>query len=105
MDTLIKLNIRDNICDNIRRHMELFDLFKDVYLFRSILDITKIPNDIDILTIYDKYSSEIINDLSVIRSVLEDISGMPIDLTVLSIEEQIETEFLKKLNSLYLKLK
>lgn len=105
MDTLTGLNIRDNICESIRKHMELFDLFENVYLFGSILDITKFPNDIDILLIYSKYSSEIVNYLSFIRSALERISGMPIDLTVLSIEEEIDTKFLKKINSLYLKLK
>ena len=105
MDTLMELNIRDNICESIRKHIELFDLFENVYLFGSILDITKFPNDIDLLLIYSKYSSEIVNNLSFIRSTLERISGMPIDLTALSIEEEIDTEFLKKINSLYIKLK
>lgn len=73
-------------------------------MFGSILDRTKFPNDIDILLIYSKYSSRMVNNLSFIRSALEEISGMPIDLTVLSIEEEREMEFLKKINSLYLKL-
>lgn len=105
MNTLMGLNIRENICESIRKHIKLFDLFENVYLFGSILDITKFPNDIDILLIYHKYSSEIVTNLSSIRSTLERIIGMPIDLTALSIEEEIDTEFLKKINSLYLKLK
>lgn len=104
MDTLMELNIRDHICEKIRNHIELFDLFESVYLFGSILDRTKFPNDIDILLIYSKYSSRMVNNFSFIRSALEEISGMPIDLTVLSIEEEREMEFLKKINSLYLKL-
>jgi hypothetical protein len=47
----------------------------------------------------------LINDLSSICSVLEKISGLPVDLTVLSIEEEKGTEFLKRINSLYLKIK
>lgn len=83
----------------------LFDSFDNVYLFGSILITNKTPNDIDILLIYSNYSKKIINDSNLICSTLEDISGLPVDLTILSIEEEKDTKFLKKLNSLYLKLK
>lgn len=89
----------------IKQHITLFDSFDNVYLFGSILDINKIPNDIDILLIYSEYSSKIINDLGSICSGLEEISGLPVDLTVLSIEEEKDTKFLEKINFKYLKLK
>lgn len=105
MHTLMELNIIDNITQLIRQHMILFDAFDNVYLFGSILNVNKIPNDIDILLIYSKYSSKITIELSFIRTALEEISGLPVDLTVLSIEEEKDTEFLKKIYPIFLKLK
>lgn len=105
MNTLKKLNIKDSISEFIKQHIVLFDSFDNVYLFGSILDINKIPNDIDILLVYLEYSTKILNDLNYIRSVLEEVSGLPVDLTVLSVEEQKETDFLNRISSLYLKLK
>lgn len=69
------------------------------------MNINKIPNDIDILLIYSEYSNKIINEMSIICSVLEELSGLSVDLTVLSVKEEKDTEFLKKINSAYLKLK
>ena len=105
MNTLMKLNINNNISELIRQHINLFNSFDNVYLFGSVLDISKTPNDIDILLIYSEYTSKINNDVSLICSVLEKVSGLSVDVTVLSIEEEKDTEFLKKINSLYLKLK
>ncbi len=105
MNTLMKLNISDDISEFIKQHITLFDSFDSVYLFGSILNTNKISNDIDILLIYSKYSNKIINDLNSICSVLEETVGLPVDLTVLSIEEEKDTKFLKRISSLYLKLK
>lgn len=105
MDILMNLNKTNYISLLIERHIKLFDSFDNVYLFGSILNINKISNDIDILLIYSEYSNKIINDLSIIRSVLEELSGLSVDLTVLSVEEEKDTEFLKKINLEYLKLK
>lgn len=105
MCTLIKSNTRDNISKFIKQHLMLFNSFDNVYLFGSILNTNKTPNDIDVLLVYSDYSCKIIDDLSSIRSALEEISELPVDLTVLSIEEEKDTEFLKRINSLYLKLK
>jgi len=105
MDILMKSNIYDSIPNFIRQHIALFDSFDNIYLFGSILNISKAPNDIDILLIYSKHSNSIIKDLNNISSVLEKMFNLPIDLTVLSIEEERETKFLKRIDSLYLKLK
>jgi predicted nucleotidyltransferase len=95
----------DNISHLISQHIKLFNSFKNIYLFGSILNIEKTPNDIDILLIYSEYSNNIINDLNIICSVFANLSELPIDLTVLSVEEEKNTTFLKRLNSKYLKLK
>lgn len=95
----------NNISNLINQNIELFNSFTNIYLFGSILNIEKIPNDIDILLIYPEYSNIIINDLNIIYSVFVNQSGLPIDLTVLSVEEEKNTKFLKRLNLKYLKLK
>lgn len=105
MNTLIESNISDKISEFIKQHLKLFDSFENIYLFGSILIKNKIPEDIDLLLIYSEYSRKIINDLAFVRSVLEEVSGLPVDFTVLSVEEERDTGFLKRLDSLYLKLK
>lgn len=95
----------NNISNLINKQIKLFDSFNNVYLFGSILNIEKTPNDIDILLIYLEYSNDIINDLNIIYSVFAKLSDLPIDLTVLSVKEEKDTKFLKRLNSKYLKLK
>mgnify|MGYP002410738310 CR=1 FL=1 len=105
MNTLINSNAADTILHSINRHIELFDSFKGIYLFGSIINAKKAPNDIDILLIYAKYSNNIINDVNIIYSVFANLSELPIDLTVLSVEEEKDTMFLERLNSKYLKLK
>ena len=94
MDILMKLEVKD--MDNfIRKNIVLFNSFKNVYLFGSILNINKVPNDIDILLIYEKFSSDLIDEINIIiGSTLENLSGFFIDLTVLECEEK-EVKFLK----------
>lgn len=105
MYTSIELKTKDSIYKFMEQHIMLFGSFDNVYLFGSILNMNSIPNDIDILLIYTEYSSEIINDINCIRTMLARISGLPVDLTVLSVEEEKDTEFLQKITPLYLKLK
>jgi len=105
MDTLMNSNAADNISYLIYQYIKLFNSFNNIYLFGSILNIEKTPNDIDILLIYSEYSNNIINDLNIICSVFVNLSELPIDLTVLSVEEEKDTKFLKRLNSKYFKLK
>jgi len=64
-----------------------------------------IPHDIDILIIYTSYSQEIENASLEASTVLQKETGLPIDLTMLSVEEEKDTEFLKKIAPHYLKIK
>ena len=105
MNILIKLKLRNNIIKFIRQNIVLFNSFDNVYLFGSILDSNKIPNDIDILLIYSKYKISLIEELNNICFILEKTIKLPVDLTVLSIEEEREFNFLKKNRERYLKLK
>lgn len=105
MDILINFNEPYRVSSLINRHMQLFDSFDKIYLYGSILNIEKNPNDIDILLIYSEYSSKIISDLNIISSFLANQNDLPIHLTALSIKEENETKFLKRLKQNYLKLK
>ena len=96
---------KNNILNNIKKNISLFNSFENVYLFGSILCKNKVSNDIDILLIYSKYSSNLISDLNYINTVLNNICNLPIHLTTLSVDEENETNFLKKLRSNYIKLK
>ncbi len=96
---------KNNILNNIKKNISLFNNFENVYLFGSILCKNKVSNDIDILLIYSKYSNDLINNLNYINSILTDICKLPIDFTVLSIDEEKDINFLEKLNSNYIKLK
>ena len=69
------------------------------------MDLDKIPGDIDILLVYENYSSEVQKDLLAIRTLLEREMEMFVDLTVLSIEEEKAVSFLERLNGRCLKLK
>jgi len=101
---LKKSDIRNKTEKIIRENIVLFNSFKNVYLFGSILNINKVPNDIDILLIYEKFSNDLIDEINIIRSTLENLSGFFIDLTVLSVEEEKEVNFLKRINK-YIKIK
>ncbi|EAC5438354.1 MULTISPECIES: nucleotidyltransferase domain-containing protein [Listeria] len=101
----MELNQKNNITNNLKANITLFNSFENVYLFGSILCRENIPNDIDLLLIYSAYSKKILDDLNYIESTLSLVFNLPVDLTVLSIEEEKNTRFLQKINSSYLKLK
>lgn len=103
LDTLMEL--KNSVTKYIKQNISDFQSFDNIYLFGSILDDSAIPNDIDILLLYSKYSEKINLDSAILSSILENKFGLPIDLTILSINEEKETMFLSRLNSLYLKLK
>lgn len=105
MYTSRKSNLKNTICKLFTQHITLFDSFNSVYLFGSVLNMNKFPNDIDLLLIYDKYSNNIVRDVNFISLILEIETGLPVDLTALSIEEEKNVEFLKKIDPTYLKLK
>ena len=104
MCTLMGLDNND-IVTLIRENIALFDLFDEVYLFGSVLDGIKIPNDVDVLLIYSACSDTIIEEAKRILYYLECLIGIPVDLTVLSVEEEKETRFLNRISLRYLKLK
>lgn len=97
--------INKTVIDSVKEHMSLFRFFDSVYLFGSVLDVNKTPNDIDLLLIYSEYTNKINDEITIISLALENACGLPVDLTVLSVEEEKETEFLKRINLRYIKLK
>lgn len=104
MNLLENYNDIEKIVPLIKLHIHLFDDFENVYLFGSILD-KKLPNDIDILLIYSKFSDNLICSTNNISNELQKILNFPIDLTVLSLEEVKEVKFLDKIKSKYIRIK
>lgn len=106
MDILIKSSrLNNDIIEQVRKHIMLFDSFKHVFLFGSALELNTINNDIDILIIYAEYSNKFGNDLILLANELEKELGMLVDITSLSVEEEKETKFLDRIKSHCLKLK
>lgn len=99
------MTLKNNMANYIKQNISLFESFDNVYLFGSILKDDVIPNDIDILLIYSEYCYKTEQEAIIISSVLEKEFVLPVDLTILSINEEKETRFINRLNSLYLKLK
>lgn len=105
MNILINSNISNKIINYIIEHINLFDSFESIYLFGSILDNNKIPNDIDLLLIYEKNSIQLLDELKKISVILEERYELPIDFTILSTNEAKEVKFLNKIFPFYLKVK
>ncbi|MEG2656904.1 MAG: nucleotidyltransferase domain-containing protein [Clostridium sp.] len=100
-----ELKIKDSIIQKILYHIDIFQSFENIYLFGSVLDEKKNPNDIDLLLIYKDFSSSILIELYKIRNTFKELYGFYFDLTVLSKNEAEESNFIIRLNSKYLKLK
>ena len=100
----MSINLKQ-ILTSINKHSNIFTEFSEVYLFGSILDDSKIPNDIDILLIYEKYSENILNKIKQISYLIEKDCGLPVDLTVLSVEEEKEVKFLNRIINKCYKIK
>ena len=105
MDILIALNKKDSVIQKIIYHIKLFESFENVYLFGSIINEKRIPNDIDLLLIYKDFSSRLLIDLDKISTIFDQLYGFSFDLTVLSEYEEDESNFLIRLNSNYLRIK
>ena len=105
MDISTVLETKDSVIQKIIYHIELFQSFESIYLFGSILNEKKNPNDIDLLLIYKGFSSNLLIDLGKIRTTFKQLYGFSFDLTVLSENEEKESGFIIRLNSKYLKLK
>ena len=103
MNTLMGLN--NNIVTLIKSNITLFEKFDKVYLFGSVLDDNKFPNDIDILLIYHKGTDEIVEEINSLLISLQNLLDISVDLTVLSAEEEKDTQFLKRISSRCINLK
>lgn len=93
-----------SIIIQLEESVDLFKYFEHVYLFGSVLELNNRYNDVDILLIYRKYSTEIERELKKINNKLEKECESAIDLTVLDCEEEKEVQFLKRLKTKYLNL-
>ena len=106
MNTFPETEPAGNICSLIKQQMPLFDDFREVYLFGSVLDAkNNAPTDVDLLLIYTTISVNILESVKEIRSTLEPQCGLPIDLTVLSVTEEQDIRFLDRLKFSYFKIK
>ncbi|PDY60481.1 nucleotidyltransferase [Bacillus cereus] len=99
------LNKKDSVIQKIIYHIELFESFENVYLFGSIINEKRTPNDIDLLLIYKDFSSRLLIDLDKISTIFNQLYEISFDLTVLSEHEEDESSFIIRLNSNYLRLK
>lgn len=104
MDILTNTQIINLLSETITKQEDSFLLFDEIYLFGSVINDSKIPNDIDMLLIYSKSIEEISVYLSEHKTKLEGMIGFSIDLTVLNQNELKETDFLKRIKN-YIRLK
>lgn len=95
----------NNIIKTVRENVALFERFNKVYLFGSVLDESEFAGDVDLLLIYTIDLEQVVQEICKITIALEKVLGIPVDLTVLSVEEEKETEFLKRVSSRSLRLK
>lgn len=89
----------------IYEQIDLFASFEKIYLFGSILHSNGYINDIDILLLYEKFSTSILININFVEMYIEQKIQYPVDITVLSFEEEKETKFIDKLNKKYICLK
>lgn len=104
MCTLTDLS-NSEIISRIKENMALFYTFDGVYLFGSVLDGNKYPNDVDLLLIYSECPYRLIEEIKHITNSLKDLLHISVDLTVLSEEEERDTQFLHRVSSQLLRLK
>ena len=95
--------MHQSIVNIVKEHLFLLKDIEHAYLFGSVLDANKKPNDIDVLIIYSDYTDKIRKQLQEFAKALKSDSGLPVDLTVLSYEEEKEVQFLKRFKFLCIK--
>lgn len=93
------------VVETITQHMELFEVFEQVYLLGSAIEENRVYNDIDILLIYACYSEQIGTAAIEITKQIGQMGEVCVDLTVLSENEEKETGFLQRLGDRYVRLK
>ena len=89
----------------ILQHIDIFNYFKEVYLFGSSLSEKKYANDIDLLVVYENYSKQVHDEKKNIIFYLEKLLQKPIDITVLSKNELKQINFLENLETPYKRIK
>lgn len=100
------MNLTNNdIIEILKKNIDLFEWFDEVYLFGSVLNDYKEPNDVDILLIYYQYTIKTTEEINNVLISLENLLQISVDLTVLSVEEEIDTQFLNRIMPSLLKLK
>lgn len=103
MDILTGSRTVNKVVELIRVNSDLFSIFHRVYLFGSVLNEKTIPNDLDILLVYEGDAMRVLDRVSDVRMIFEKEIGLYVDLTVLSSEEIVETDFLKRIKHLKVK--
>lgn len=100
------MDLKNNyIVELIKNNITLFKLFDRVYLFGSVLEDDKEPNDVDILLIYCEYTDKTTKEINRVSNCLEHLLGISVDLTVLSMEEEKDVQFLNRIKPHVLELK
>ena len=87
----------------IRCNLAFLSAIKQIYIFGSVLDSNRIPNDIDILLIYDEYTDDVKHASKHIKNVLESEFDILVDLVLLSTQEEKEVKFLSRIHWIRLK--
>lgn len=98
------LERKDKIIKFYELNNVLFSSFENVYIFGSILK-SDIFNDIDLLLIYKKWDKKILNDKQNIMNFCENCFNFYADITLFSLKEFEETNFLKEIDDVFIKLK
>lgn len=93
----------NKIAELIRENSNIFSNFNNVYVFGSVLNENCVPNDLDILLVYEGDVMRALHKINDIKLIFEKNMKLPIDLTILSSKEVIQTAFLEKTN--YVKVK
>ena len=95
--------MHNEVIEVIRRNLHSLSAIKHLYVFGSVLESNSIPNDIDILLIYDEYTDAVKDSSNRLKNILETEFELPVDLTVLSDNEEKEVGFLDRVMALCVK--
>lgn len=102
---LTVFSMKKDILKVLIEHIDLFESFRNVYIFGSIIKEDKYPNDIDILLIYNQYERQLLFELDRIGTTFDELYGLAFDFTVLSENEEAEMDFISRLKLDYYKVK
>ena len=95
--------MHNTVIESIRRNLDSLSAIKHLYVFGSVLESNSIPNDIDILLIYDEYTDDVKRASKHIKNVLEFEFDIPVDLVLLSTQEEKDVNFLNRIHWIRLK--